>query len=97
MIVLLRVAQISAALRHKATSHPLGEECVRSQARVVWNEFFQDAPAPEEQREWLEPLSFKRHEQQRIAHHLRHEQAAGRPIPAPFVERFPVWTKELSA
>ncbi len=98
MIVLLRVAQISAALRHKATSHALAEECVRWQARVVWNELFGHAPAPEGEREWLEPLTtLKRHEQRRIAHHLLHEQAAGRPIPAPFVERFPAWAEELSA
>ncbi len=98
MIVLLRVAQISAALRHKATCHALAEECVRYQARIVWNELFGGASAPEGEREWLAPLThLKRHEQKRIAHHLRHEQAAGRPIPAPFVGRFEQWVEELSA
>ncbi len=97
MTVLLRVAQISAALRRKATCHALAEECVRWQARLVWNELFGHAPAPEGEREWLEPLSFKPHEQKRIAYHLRYEQAAGRTIPAPFVGRFEAWARELSA
>jgi hypothetical protein len=98
MVVLLRVAQISAALRHKATSHALAEECVRWQARRVWRELFGGATAPADERAWVEPLqTFKPHERRRIAHHLLHEQAAGRPLPAPFIERFPVWAKELGA
>ncbi len=98
MIVLLRVAQISAALRHKATCHALAEECVRWQARVVWRELFGGASAPAGEREWLAPLTnLKPHERKRIAHHLRWEQEAGRPIPAPFVERFAEWAEELSA
>jgi hypothetical protein len=96
MIVLLRVAQISAALRHKG-GHVLAEECVRSQARVVWNELFARAPAPEEQREWLEPLELTPQDRKRITLHLWREQWAGRPIPAPFVERFPAWAEEFSA
>jgi hypothetical protein len=97
MVVLLRIAQISAALRHKG-SRWLAEECVRYQARVVWNEFFHDAPAPKDEREWLEPIKDISPEgRRRIAHHLRHEQQAGRPIAAPFVERFPLWAKELGA
>jgi hypothetical protein len=96
MIVLLRVAQISAALRRKASTSLLPEECVRWQARLVWNEFFAGANAPEGERKWLEPLmNLKPHEQKRIAYHLRHEQAAGRPIPAPFVERFEEWAAEF--
>jgi hypothetical protein len=97
MIVLLRVAQISAALRRKASTSALPEACVRWQARRVWNELFGGASAPEGEREWLEPLTFKRHQRRRIAHHLLHEQAVGRPIPAPFVEQFPLWVEELSA
>jgi hypothetical protein len=97
MIVLLRIAQISAALRRKASTSVLPEECVRYQARLVWNEFFGGASAPEGEREWLEPLEIKPHEQRRIAYHLRHEQVAGRPIPAPFVGRFELWAAELSA
>jgi hypothetical protein len=96
MIVLLRVAQISAALRRRG-NHALAEECVRHQARVVWNEQFGHAPAPEGEREWLEPLKLTRSERKRIALHLWREQAAGRPIPAPFVERFPLWASEFSA
>jgi hypothetical protein len=97
MIVLLRIAQISAALRHKASTPALPEACVRHQARIVWRELFGGANAPEDERKWLEPLTFKRRERRCIAHHLRWEQEAGRPIPAPFVEHFPLWEKELSA
>lgn len=97
MIVLLRVAQISAALRRKANTHALPEACVRWQAQRVWNELFGGASAPESERKWLKPLPFKKRERTRIAHHLLHEQAAGRPIPAPFVDLFPKWVEELSA
>jgi hypothetical protein len=96
MVVLLRIAQISAALRRKASTSVLPEECVRWQARIVWNELFGHAPVPEAEREWLEPLAdLNPREEQRIAYHLRHEQQAGRPIAAPFVERFPEWEQEL--
>jgi hypothetical protein len=98
MVVLLRIAQISAALRHKATTHALPEECVRWQARRVWNEFFHDAPAPAEEREWLEPIKdMDRDAQQRITMHLLRERKKGRPIVAPFVERFRAWVKEPGA
>jgi hypothetical protein len=97
MVVLLRLAQISAALRRKG-SHYLAEECFRWQARVVWNELFAHAPAPEAEREWLEPLKgLEPQDRKRVTLHLWREQAAGRPIPTPFVERFPAWAEEFSA
>ncbi len=97
MIVLLRVAQISAALRGKG-SRFLAEECVRYQARVVWNEQFSRARPPKAHRHWLEPIKdMPPNGKKSITIHLWKEQAAGRPIPAPFVQRFPKWAKELSA
>jgi hypothetical protein len=96
-VVLLRIAQISAALRRKATTHALPEECLVAQARRVWSELFHDAPAPADEREWLEPLELDRDAQARITQHLLRERKIGRPIAAPFVERFPQWVQELGA
>jgi hypothetical protein len=96
MVVLLRVAQISAALRHKG-GHALAEECVRYQARVIWNELFHDAPVPKVYAKWLLPLEdLLPREKKRLTIHLWHEQAAGRPIAAPFAERYPAWERELT-
>jgi hypothetical protein len=97
MIVLLRVAQISAALRWKG-SRFLAEECVRYQAREVWREQFSRAGAPKAHRHWLQPIKdMPPKGKKSITIHLWKEQAEGRPIPAPFVKRFPQWAKELSA
>lgn len=97
MVVLLRVAQISAALRRKG-SHWLAEECVRHQAQVVWNEQFHRARAPKEQRHWLKPRQkMPPRGKKCITMHLWREQAAGRPIPAPFLKRFPKWARQVKA
>jgi hypothetical protein len=96
-VVLLRIAQISAALRHKGGRF-LAEECVRYQAQVVWNEQFSRARAPRAHRHWLQPIKdMPPKGKKSITIHLWKEQAAGRPIPAPFVKRFPIWARELSA
>ncbi|HEY7125418.1 MAG TPA: hypothetical protein VH540_15800 [Ktedonobacterales bacterium] len=94
MVVLLRLAQISAVLRHRG-SRFLPEECLRWQARKVWDELFAGAGAPKPVAKWLEPMQMKPWGPYRITIHLLHEQAAGRPIPAPFVERFPRWAEQL--
>jgi hypothetical protein len=97
MVVLLRIAQISAALRHKG-SRWLAEECTRYQARRVWNELVARATAPADERQWLEPLKNSKLVGKRsITRPLLREQKAGRPIAAPFIERFPAWAKEPGA
>jgi hypothetical protein len=97
-IVLLRVAQVSAELRHRG-SRFLAEECLRYQARRLWEELFAGRPAPGPVYKWLKPLpeeEIKRWGVWRMVEHLAEEQAAGRPIPAPCEERLPVWVERLS-
>jgi hypothetical protein len=97
MVVLLRLAQISAELRHRG-SRFLAEECLRWQARKVWNELFARIPPPKPARKWLAPMAeIKLWGRHRITVHLLREQAAGRPIPAPFVERFAGWAEAYQA
>ena len=92
--VLLRLAQISAALRNKG-KHLLGEEYVRWQASVVWQELFGKAPKTKEEKEWMEPpKDVPESEQQVVMYHLRHERRLGRPIAAPLVARFEAWAAQ---
>jgi hypothetical protein len=93
-IVLLRLAQISSALRHKG-HHLLAEECFRWQAREIWRELFGQAPKTEEELEWLEPpQGVTPSEQKCVLLHLLREWHAGRPIAAPLAERFAAWYRE---
>jgi hypothetical protein len=97
MVVLLRLVQISAELRQRG-SRFLAEECLRHQARVVWNELFARIPPPEPARKWLQPMrEIKLWGKYRMTRHLLREQEAGRPIPAPVAERFQVWAAEYRA
>jgi hypothetical protein len=96
-IVLLRLSMICAQLR-KRGSRFFAEECLRYQAQAVWNELYARAKAPEPVAKWLRPMeAIKPWGKYHMARHLVQEQAAGHPIPAPFVERLPVWAEELSA
>jgi hypothetical protein len=95
VVVLLRIAQISAVLRHRG-SRFLAEECLRWQARRVWWELFGGAQPPESPlTRRLQPMTMKPWGPFSITIHLLREQAAGHPIPAPFVERFPRWAEQL--
>jgi hypothetical protein len=97
MVVLLRLVQISAELRHRE-SRFLAEECLRWQARKVWDELFARIPPPEPARKWLAPMAeIKPWGKYRMTRHLLREQEAGRPIPAPVRERFEVWAAEYRA
>jgi hypothetical protein len=96
-IVLLRVAQISAELR-KRGSRFLAEECLRAQARAVWDELFAGAPPPAGPLpKRLCPMTMKPWGPYAITLHLLEEQQKNHPIPAPFVERFPRWAAQLRA
>jgi hypothetical protein len=97
VVVLLRLAQMSAELRARG-SRCYAEECLRWQARVVWAEQFQRARAPEAVQKWLKPLGEEEitaYGKWRMVTHLCEEQAAGRPVLAPFVGRFPRWREEV--
>jgi hypothetical protein len=96
-IVLLRIAQISAVLRHRG-SRFLAEECLRAQARQVWDELFAGAPPPAGPLpRRLCPMTMKPWGPYRITLHLLKEQEEGHPITAPFVEHFPRWAAQLRA
>ncbi len=96
MVVLLRMVQMSAEMRQRG-SRFFPEECLRWQARKVWDELFAGASAPDPAATWLKPMKvIKPWGKFRMTRHLLREQAAGRPIPAPFVERLPVWAEELN-
>jgi hypothetical protein len=94
MTVLLRLAQISAEMRQRG-SRFFPEECLRWQARKVGDELFAGASAPDPVAKWLKPMQMKPWGPYRITMHLLCEQEAGRPIPTPFVERFPHWAEQL--
>jgi hypothetical protein len=95
MTVLLRLAQISAEMRQRG-SRFFPEECLRWQARKVWDELFAGASAPDPVAKWLKPMKeIRPWGKFRLTRHLLREQEAGRPIPAPFVGRLPEWAGEL--
>jgi hypothetical protein len=99
VVILLRIAQISAELRLRG-SRCYAEECIRWQARIVWAEQFNRASAPKPVARWLRPLKEEEispYGRMRLVTHLRAEQAAGRPLLAPFVARLPLWEEALSA
>ncbi len=96
-IVLLRIAQISAVLR-KRGSRFLAEECLRWQARKVWDELFHGAPPPAGPLpRRLCPMEMKDWGPFQITLHLLEEQQKNRPIPEPFMTHFPIWAAQLRA
>jgi hypothetical protein len=93
-VVLLRLAQISAAFTAKG-QHLLAETCFRWEAREVWCELFGQAPSTEEEQEWLgPPREVRPCDEERVMHHLLRERKLGRPVAAPVQYFFRRWYRQ---
>jgi hypothetical protein len=93
-VVLLRLAQISAALTAKG-QHLLAETCLRWEARAVWCELFGQAPQTEEEQEWLGPPQNTRPcDEERVMYHLLRERKLGRPVAPPVQALYRAWYRQ---
>jgi hypothetical protein len=96
VVVLLRLAQISAVLRGRG-SRSLAQECLRAQARVVWAELFGGkVPVPGAVYKRMQAVQeVKPWGWWKLKRHLAEERAAGHPLPPPVEDFEATWQERL--